>query len=218
MAKIDPKELFKLGARYLREHPDVLRRVAFNAVLLRVTIPLDVFRYFAETFGKDNKKAPKDVVVEAQPPAIKIGASVSAMGTPIRFAAAIRVDEVGLGAQELRFALTLSDVSLKLEGKSDSPVAALIQSGALDLSKPGNLAKFMPNRPPALVEAEDDRIVVDLMRDEKIAKNPKVRRILDLVVPILAIKSVRTEHDALVIALRAIPSGVPAVVGHLRHT
>ena len=35
-----------------------------------------------------------------------------------------------------------------------------MKSGALDLSKPGNMVAFMPKRPAALVDAKDDRITL----------------------------------------------------------
>ena len=216
MAKLDPKQLLRAGARYLREHPGVLGKVVFNAAALKVTVPLDVLRFFAGKLGEGKKSAPKDVLVEARSPALHVGASVSAMGTPIRFAASIKIEEARIGEHELRFDIRLSEVSLKLEGESDSPIGALIKSGALDLSKPGNLAKFMPNRPPALVEAEGDRIVLDLMKDAKIAGNPKVRRVLDLLSPVLQLKGIATEGDNLVIAFRAKPSGVSEVVSRMR--
>jgi hypothetical protein len=212
---LSPKAALLLAGRYLREHPRVLQHVAINTVRLKVTVPLDLLRYFvAQTAGK--KKAPKDVVLEASPPVLKVAASVDLMGTPIRFGAGIKVDEIRLGLEELRIEIRLSEVSLRLEGPSDSPVAALIKSGALDLSKPGNLAKYMPNRPPTLIEAEDDRIVLDLMKDAKIAQNPKVRKILEIIVPVLAIRSFGTEGDALVIALRPKPSGVPTMLQKVR--
>jgi len=216
MAKLDPKQLLRAGARYLREHPGVLGKVVFNAAALKVTVPLDVLRYFAAKLGEGKKSALKNVLVEARSPSLHVGASVNAMGTPIRFGASIKVDDVRIGENELRFELRLANVSLALEGDSDSPIGALIKSGALDLSKPGNLAKFMPNRPPALVEAGEDRIVLDLMKDEKIASNPRVRRILDLVTPVLALRSIKTEDDHLVLAFRAIPGGVPEVVSRFR--
>ncbi len=58
-----------------------------------------------------------------------------------------------------------------LDETSESPVAALLRSGALDLSKPGNLAAYMPKRPAMLVAAKDDRVTLDLMRHPKFAKD-----------------------------------------------
>lgn len=216
MPKLDPKDLLFTAARYLKEHPTVLGRVAINAAAWKITIPLDVLRYFAAKAGEGKKNAPKDVVVEARPPAIHAAASVNAMGTAIRAGATVRIDQVTIGPDILRFDIRLSDVNLKLEAPSDSPVATLIQSGALDLSKPGNLAKFMPNRPPALVEAEDDHIAVDLMKDKKLSANPKLRRALELVSPVLGIRAIKTEGDNLVIALKPNPAGVGEVVSKVR--
>ena len=54
----------------------------------------------------------------------------------------------------IRIVIRLRDVKLALAGEpNDSPVATLIQSGALDLSKPGNLVKFIPKKPPAVAAA-----------------------------------------------------------------
>lgn len=216
MPNIQPKELLFAGARYLRDRPGVLAQVAINAASMKVTVPLDVLRYFADKLLSGKKNAPKDVLLEERAPGLHLAASVSAMGTPVRFGATVKIDSVDLSEDELRISLKLSEVALKLEAKSDSPVAALIQSGALDLSKPGNLVKFMPNRPAALIEADGDRIVIDLMKEKKFAENPKVRRILDLIAPVLSVRSIRTEDDALVIALKAKPSGVPQVISRAR--
>src|SRR5581483_11627178 len=102
-------------------------------------------------------------------PALRISLSIDAMGTPVRASAAIRIDEIDISPEAMRIGMRLSDVKLALLGESDAPVATLIKSGALDLSKPGNLVKFLPKRPPAVVEAEGDRIVLDLMRVPAVA-------------------------------------------------
>lgn len=215
MPKIDPKAVLRAAARYVKENPSVARRVAINAVAMKITVPLDVLRYLvAKNAGKKN--APKDVVLETQAPSLRAAASVNAMGTPLRVGASVRVEEVRISTEEIWIDLRLSDVLLRLEGASESPIAALLKSGALDLSKPGNLARYMPNRPAALVEAEDDRLVLDLMKVDKIAQNPRVMRILELVTPVLGIKSVKTDEDAIVIALSPKPSGVPTVIERVR--
>jgi hypothetical protein len=107
-------------------------------------------------------------------------------------------------------------VNLKLLGESDSPVATLIKSGALDLSKPGNLVKFLPKRPPAIVEAEDDRIVLDLMRVPAISNNFALKRALEVVTPMLNVRAIETDRDHLYVALKASPRGLPAAIAALR--
>ena len=96
------------------------------------------------------------------------------MNTPIRAGAVIFIDRVVFDDDEMTLALRLEDVALKLNGDAQTPVAALIKSGALDLSNPGNLVGFMPNRNPVIAEAKDNRIVLDLMRDPRIGQNPMV--------------------------------------------
>ena len=75
--------------------------------------------------------------------------------------------------------------------------------GALDLSKPGNLAKFMPKRPAVLVEAHDDIIVIDLMQNPKFASNERVRAILGTLTPVVNVSGMSTEGDFLIVQLRA---------------
>lgn len=209
-----PRAMIQAAVGYVRKNPDEVVRAAVNATGLRFGVPIATLRWFAGQL--QGPKAPKDVEISATPPALRFSAVVDAMGTPVRASAAIKIDEVTITEESVRVGVRLREVKLSLVGESESPVATLIKSGALDLSKPGNLVKFMPNKPPALVEAEGDRIVIDLMKDKKFAENPKIRRVLDLVAPVLSVKSIRTEDDALVIALRAKPSGVPQVISRAR--
>ena len=112
--------------------------------------------------------------------------------------------------------IRLSDVKLALIGDSDAPVATLIKSGALDLSKPGNLVKHIPKRPAAIVEAEGDRIVIDLFKVPAIAKNARVRRILSVITPVLGIRAIETDRDHLYVALRASPAGIGRALEAIR--
>ena len=105
---------------------------------------------------------------------------------------------------------------MKVLGESLTPVAGLLKSGALDLSKPGNLVKFMPKKPEILVEAHDDVIVIDLMKNPKIAANDKVRRILDTLTPVVNVSGLSTEGDFLIIQMRATPFGLPRALGAAR--
>jgi hypothetical protein len=134
----------------------------------------------------------------------------------VRASAAIRVDEIELSPETMRVGFKLSDVRLALLGDSDTPVATLIKSGALDLSKPGNLVKFVPKRPPAIVEADGDRIVIDLMKVPAVGDNALLRRALAIVTPVLGIRAVETDRDHLYVALRASPRGLPRSLAALR--
>jgi hypothetical protein len=197
---IDPKDALRSAARYLQQNPDVMKKVVHNVRDYKLTIPLDVLRYVAKK-AEGKKNAPKDVTLEAVTPALKVGGRVAVMGTALRFSVTILVDDVSVNKEELRFQVRLSGVKLDVEGDGSSPVVALIKSGMLDLSKPGNIVRYLPNRPPFLLEAEDDRIVMDLMREEKITKNPKVAKVLSILVPVFGLRRVLAEEDALVLEL-----------------
>jgi len=212
-----PREILSAAARYVRNNPEVLVKAAIDAATLRFGIPVAALRWAASQ-GKGGKKAPQDVQIDTSPPALRLGATVDAMGTPLRASAAIRIDEVTLGADTLRIGVRLNEVKLALIGESESPIATLIKSGALDLSKPGNLIKFIPKRPPMIVEAEGDRVVIDLLLVPQIANNLRVRRILSILAPVLGIRAIETDGDNLYVSLRATPSGLRQALVALRDT
>jgi hypothetical protein len=215
MPKIDPKALAHLATDYLKEHPEEILRVLRGAVGLRFGVPMDAIRYLARELG-GGPRAPKDVVIEAAPPGIRIGATVDAMGTTLRALAVIYIEELTISTAELRIGIRIEGLTLTVLGDAASPLAGLIKSGALDLSKPGNLVAFMPKRPPALVDAKDDRIAVDLMKVPKIAANPKLKQALSVVTPVLGVRALRTKDDHLDLHLKATLSGVPQAIAAAR--
>ena len=209
------RAMLKAAVGYVRKNPDEVVRQAVSATGLTFGVPLATLRWFAGTLK--GKKAPKDVEITSAAPAIRFSAIVDAMGTPVRASAAIKIDEVTISPESVRISIRLREVKLVLAGEpNDSPVATLIQSGALDLSKPGNLVKFIPKKPPAVVEAEGDRIVLDLMKMPKLANDARVKRILSIVAPVLGIRAIETDRDHLWIRLRATPAGLPEAIGKLR--
>ena len=203
------------ASRFVIKNPAAMFNIARHALGMKVAIPLDALRWFISN-TPPGRKAPQDVTVIARPPAINVGASVDLMGTPVRASASIRIEELQVAPEQLRVKVRLSNVDLKLLGEAFTPVAGLIKSGALDLSKPGNLAKFMPKRPDVLVEAQDDYIVLDLMKNPKIRQNDRVRRVLETLTPVVNVTSIETDGDMLLIGLRATPLGFPRALNAAR--
>ena len=203
------------AGRFIAKNPTTMLSMARHALGMRVAVPLDALRWFIAN-TPPSKKAPQDVTITPRPPAIGIGATVDLMGTTVRAGASIRVDQFEVGEEKFKVWLRLSDVTMKVLGESATPVAGLIKSGALDLSKPGNLAKFMPKKSPVLVEAHDDVIVLDLMQDPKIAANLRVRGILGTLTPVVQVSGLSTEGDMLIMQLRASPFGLPRALNAAR--
>ncbi len=211
---LKPSAMLKAAVGYLRKNPDEVVKAAANATALKFGVPLAGLRWLAGQV--QGKKAPKDVEIDSTPPALRLSAVVDAMGTPLRAAASIKIDEVSVSAESIRVGVRLRDVKLAVRSDVESPVAMLVRSGALDLSKPGNVAKYLPKRPAAIVEAEGDRIVLDLMKVPKIAANAALRRALSVITPVLGIGSIETDSDHLYVSLKATPAGIPEAIEALR--
>jgi hypothetical protein len=203
---LGPRALLSAAVGYVRKNPDEVVRAAVNAATLRFGVPIAALRFLAAQ--ATGRKAPKDIEIGASPPALRLAATVDAMGTAVRASASIRIDEISITADSIRVGIRLADVKLALVGESDAPIATLIKSGALDLSKPGNLVRHIPKRPAMIVEAGGDRVVLDLFKIPAIAKNERVRRILSVVTPVLGIRAIETDRDHLYVALRASPGGL----------
>lgn len=190
------------------KNPTTMLSMARHALGMRIAIPLDTLRWFISN-TPPSKRAPQDVTISSRPPAIGIGATIDLMGTTVRAGASIRTESIQVSDHSVRVTLRLSDVSMKVLGESFTPLAGLIKSGALDLSKPGNLAKFMPKKSPVLVEAHDDILVLDLMQNPSFANNDKVRAVLNTLTPVVQVSSMSTEGDFLILQLKASPFGIP---------
>jgi len=204
--KFDVRGAALAAVEYIRKNPDELALATKNAFSLRFGVPLAALRYLASQVG--GKKAPKDIALSTSPPALELGATVDAMGTSLRAQAAIKIDEVEITPDSIKVGIRLSGVRLQLLSESDSPIATLVKSGALDLSKPGNLVGVIPKRPAAIIDAKDDRIVLDLMKVPKIAANQKLRKFLAVVTPLVGVRAIETDSDHVYVTLRATPSGL----------
>jgi len=203
------------AGRFIAKNPTSMLSMARHALGMRIAVPLDALRWFIAN-TPPSKKAPQDVTITPRPPAIGIGATVDLMGTNVRAGASIRVDQIEVGDDKFRVTLRLSDVTMKVLGESFTPIAGLLKSGALDLSKPGNLAKFMPKKSPVLVEAHDDVLVLDLMQIPKFAANDRVRALLGTLTPVVQVSGLSTEGDFLILQLRASPFGIPRAINAAR--
>ncbi len=216
MPRIDTKAILSAAGDYLRDHPEEILRALKGILGLRMGVPLDALRYLARELA-GGKKAPKEVVLEPAPPGLRAQMTVDAMGTPLRVSVVVTVEEIHVGTEKIEFVLRVSDLALKvLDDAATTPVAALIKSGALDLSKPGNLVGFMPKRPAMLTDAKDDRVTLDLLKMPKLAENAKVRKLLAVLTPVLGVRAIRTRDDHLDVHLRASLGGVTEAIAAAR--
>jgi hypothetical protein len=158
---------------------------------------------------------PTDVIVEAVPPGIRLGATLELMGAKLRVSSLVYVEGVRLSSEELRFELRFNEAEIRLLDESSSPLAALIRSGALDLTKLGNLIAVMPRRPALLVEAKGDRVVIDLKRHPALSTQ-RAEMLLRLITPIVTITEVGTDAEHLDVKLGLFEEGLRAAIDAFR--
>jgi hypothetical protein len=197
--------VFDAARQYLSSNPDEIGRAVRSAFGLRVGIPLPALRYLGAQLEKQGKVS--DLRISAVPPGIRVAASVDLMHTPVRAGAVVYIERIQFSGEEMSLTVRLEDVDLKLNGDAQTPVAALLKSGALDVSRPGDLAAGMP-LPPVVAEARDNRITLDFMRDPKLANNQLVRAFLSLVTSFVTLRTVETDTNHLDVGFRALPKGV----------
>ena len=198
---------------YLMEHPNELARIVKNAAELKLGVPLAALRWLATRIP--GRRAPTDVLIEAVPPGVRITATLELMGAEVRASGLLFVEDVQVDPETLRVEVRLADVSLNLLGDSPSPLGALISSGALDLSKLGNLVGAFPRRPPFILEAKDDRIVLDLKRHPAL-QGGRAELFLALVTPLVTVTGVRADTEHLDVEFGVLRDGFGGVMNTWR--
>lgn len=191
---------------YLKEHPEELVRALKNTLALRFGVPIPALRWLAHR--GNGRRAPRDLEISAVPPGVRVGASFDLMKTPLRGTADVFIERVDLGPERLLLEIRLANVALAVQDERvETPLASLLRSGALDLSRPGNLVAYMPKRPPFLIEAKDDRVVIDLLQHPRVGSG-KIKRWVGRIVPFVTVRTIETDHHHLDVELRPFPDGV----------
>jgi len=207
MQQLKVSQILKSLGRYAASHPRLFGEIARHALNRRLAVPLDLVRW-AVTLAPGGDKAPKDITVIAQPPALGLGATANIMGTEMRVDAALLIDAIDATTAAVKVTFRVRDLRASVLNNLQGNLAKLLASGALNLSKPASLLNFVPKRPPAILEAKEDRFVIDLLKFPQLAANPSFQKALRTMTPILAIGDIHTEGDLLVIGLKATPRGL----------
>ncbi|MEL6190169.1 MAG: hypothetical protein AAFU79_36565, partial [Myxococcota bacterium] len=117
------------------------------------------------------------------------------------------VQNIEIDDQQIRLELRIEDLKIDILSHEKTQLSALIKSGALDLSRPGDLVNELPDIPPVVVHAEGNRITLDLMRSERFSE-PRHREIVGLLSSLVTVRDVRTERsEHIEVTFRALPRG-----------
>lgn len=194
---------------YVLSHPTVLIAAARNAARFELSIPIDLLRWAIDR--RPRGKGPERIELFDADPALGVALTVDLYGTKLTVSARIEIESIENLADELKLALRVSGLDVK--APPDSPAAMMIQS--MDLSRPGNLMKMMPQKHAALVSADDDRFVLDLLKIPALARNARFRRVL-AALSFIRVGGVRASDDVLAIGLDVSPLAIPAALNRAR--
>ena len=207
------KDFFESASRYLRGHPEEVARILRSSFGLRFGVPLAAFRWLVEKLVDDVNGL--DPEISACPPGLRIGMTIEKMETRIRFQAVIYVARVDVSSTQIRLELRFEEVELKILSEKKTVVAALVNSGALNISQLGALISELPGMPPVIVEAAENRIVFDLLKSQQL-DNRVVRHLVGLWSSLITVDGVETETDHLDVVFRALPKGRSAAMDSVR--
>lgn len=194
--------------QYLRRHPEEFSRVLRNAIGLRVGVPLAAFRWLASELADGDKV--EDVEIGAVPPGLRMAATIDLMGTRVRAGAVLYIDRIHLRGDEMRLELRLEDVSLIPVDAKKSQISALLITRSLDVSRPGDLVQHLPDMPDFIVDSHANRVVLDLMRVDKLSQDPLIRHALGLMTSLMTLDGIETEGDHLDMMFKPLPEGFVA--------
>ena len=199
---------------YLRRHPEEMLRAAKNATSLKIGVPLAALRWLAKELA--GKKLPPDFRLEARSPGLFVSGSLELMKTPLKASTTVLVERVDMSQDKVLVDIRLTNLALEVtDPTSGTPISALLQSGALDLSGSGDLLSYMPKRPEIIVDAKGDRFTLDLMKHPKLSKDG-AKRVVALLVPLLGIDAIQTEDEHLAVEFLTLPRGAADAINQLK--
>jgi hypothetical protein len=190
---------------YLISHPMYPLQSALNAVGRKMTIPLALLRWAIDR--RPRGKGPEKIELFNADPALGFALTVDLFGTKLEVSSEITIESIELREDALNLALRVAN--LKLGAPAGSPAAMMVQS--LDLSRPAALMNMMPQKHAALVEANDDRFVIDLMKIKALAKNPFLPRIL-AALSFVRVSGARVDGANLLLELDVSPLAAPSAL------
>ncbi len=201
---VEPLRAVETLVRYLGAHPEEIGRFVRSGLGMRVGVPLAAFRWLLSELTKD---AGVDAELDVDPPGLRFGATVDKMRTRMRITAALFVQDIEIDEHQFRIELRIEDLNIAVLSSEKTQISALIRSGALDLSRPGDLLAELPDIPDVVVDARANRIAIDLMRSERFG-DPRIKELVGLLSALVTVKEVRTEKTQHVdVAFRALPRG-----------
>jgi hypothetical protein len=201
------------ASRYVVQNPGMIARMLAHAIAFRLPIPLDAIKWLADNLA--NAPGSPPVTIDSAPPGLQLQGSIAIMGNTMQASAIVNVTEIQLSPDVFNVTVVVADLALEAEN-SASPLAQLLKSGALDLTRPADLLKFMGKTPAVIADAHVDTFKLDLLKVPEVAQNDGIRRALNAFTPVVTVREIFSQDDLLLVAFQANPSGLPNTLSAVR--
>ena len=203
-AMVEPRRAVESMVRYLTARPDEITRFIRSGLGMRLGVPLAAFRWILDELTKD---AGLDAELGVDPPGLTFAATVERMGTRMRIRSALFVQDIDIDDHQIRLTVRMENLHIDVLSDAKTQLSALLRSGALDLSRPGDLVAELPDLPPVVVHAAGNRIELDLMRSPRF-DDARLRELVGVLSSLVTVKDIRTERSEHVdVSLRTLPRG-----------
>jgi hypothetical protein len=145
--------------------------------------------------------------IEAASPGLRIRGAANALGAPIAFTARIDADGVHVEGERRTVRLHLSEVDLTTGENAPGPLAEAIRTGMIDTKNPATLIGNMISLPDAVVSAEGQDVVIDLMKLPAVQRDENLRAALAAATSYLCVTAIESSGDAIELQLGLLPGG-----------
>ena len=201
------------ASRYVVQNPGMIARMLAHAIAFRLPVPIDAIRWAAAAAQGSDDTSP--VIIDAAPPGLQVQGTLAIMGNNMRASAIINITEIQLAPDVFKVTIVVTDLALEAED-STSPLAQLLKSGALDLTKPAGLLKFMGKQPRVIADAHIDTFQLDLLQIPAISHSENIQRALNAFTPLVTVSEIFSQDDLLLVAFQANPGGLPHTLTAVR--
>jgi hypothetical protein len=168
----------------------------------RIAIPLSGVRSRVEELSNDLA-----LRIEAANPGLRVRGQAHALGAPIVFSARLDADGIRVEGDARTVTIRLSDVELSTDENAPGPLAEAIRDGMIDTENPATLIGNMMPLPDAIVLAEGQEVIVDLLKLPAIERDQRLRNALAAVTSYLCVTEIEAKDDSIVLELGLLPGG-----------
>lgn len=201
---MEPRRAIESTVRYLASRPDEIVRFVRGGLGMRLGVPLAAFRWI---LAELTEEAGLDAKLDVDPPGLQFAATLDRMRTRMRIRAGLFIQNIEISDRRIALTLRIEGLKIDILSEEKTQLSALIKSGALDLSRPGDLVKELPDIPEVVVRAEGTKIELDLMRSQRF-QDSRLREVVNVLSALVTVNDIRTERtEHIDVSFRTLPRG-----------